>query len=1313
MIVGEAHVIVRAITDNVKRDITAAFKDAGGIGGAAGAVAGEEFAEGFGKSLGGRGGGPLGNALNGMQSATEAARRQFDALIVSSYTLGPAILQLVAGISSLIGALGALAGMAAGAVPALGALGGAFGALLQGMGTLKLAMSGVSEAISAGQKAAVATGGATKAAEKDLTNFVRRVKDARRQLTRVIEENADRIYEASMRIIDAENDIARTARDNAETVAESKLKVQQAQEKLNQAYKEGLEQIQQLGFDSEDAALNEKRAAFELDKARQTLLRTQDLPPNSNARRAAELAYAQADLNYRKAADTNKDMAAEKKRLDETGVEGTKGVIDAQNDLAKANYELAKDEREAEEDRLDGIKKIMDLYADQIKVQEENDRRLADAQRNLKRAENDLEKARKDSGAAGVAATNAYAAAMNKLSPEAQTFVRFMVDEFIPSIDKLKAAAGREFFPKLITAMTDIKDRLFPALVPLLETTGGKLGDIAIKIGDAITSDKALGQIERIWTNNDTVIEHFGNVAKSAISIVLRLLEAVGPLTERFAGWLDASAKKFDKFLNKDTKLKDLKDFFNQAGDIAAKFGDIFGNIFTAVGNIVLGLMKPGSGGWQLLHFFEVMTQKFSDWTGSAEGSNKIAGYFKDVAQNAIAIMKATGPFVALFLKLGADPSVGDFANRMKDLAPTVESIASKFLAAGPALADFLRSALTFIDLTTDSGAIQKFWEVLQGVADALVTLFSNPTIQKGFILFAELAATLVALRTAWKFLQIPILAVVNPLAQLSGAIVPLIPGIQRITAPMKSFMGIFAKEGLPALTLLPVALKDMAAGLLALSGPVLLVAAAVAGLVAIFVAMWNESEVFRKAIKDLVDNTIAKAVEIFEELKLKLEEALEPLGGMEGVLNILKGAFKILGDYVGTYIIPIIGGGLTSAFEMIGAVIGLVIDLFGNFLRTVKRIFTAIRTGNYGDIFGAIWDGILGGLSALGEAVWTMITAIFENLVNIVKTVLGIASPSTVFMEIGQAIVDGLMNAIGALLGLIQTVFQGIFDWAKSIPGTLTGLLVKSWDGLIAALATAWLKVKEWFGPGGKVATYLTNLPNTIKNYLVDVWKGLITLLASAWLKVEEFFGPGGKVPLYIATLYLKLKGYLAGVWDGLADRLTDALVAVKTWFSGTGPLASFIKGLGMTIKGWASGMWDGLKTGLGGVVKWIQDRVGNLVDIINIGISGANLLGADLDPLTKPQFYIPMAKGGVVPARSGGTLALIGEAGRPERVEPLDDQGLSQRDRAIITMLSGGGGGGGGINIQVYAAPEMDVQELSAIVGRELAFQMRRGAA
>ena len=65
-------------------------------------------------------------------------------------------------------------------------------------------------------------------------------------------------------------------------------------------------------------------------------------------------------------------------------------------------------------------------------------------------------------------------------------------------------------------------------------------------------------------------------------------------------------------------------------------------------------------------------------------------------------------------------------------------------------------------------------------------------------------------------------------------------------------------------------------------------------------------------------------------------------------------------------------------------------------------------------------------------------------------------------------------------------------------------------------------------------------------------------------------------------------------------------------------------------------------------------------------------------------------LARGGVVLATPGGINAVVGEGRNNERIEPLDSQGLSRRDRALIgqivsTMVSQSGQGAGPVQVRV----------------------------
>ena len=123
-------------------------------------------------------------------------------------------------------------------------------------------------------------------------------------------------------------------------------------------------------------------------------------------------------------------------------------------------------------------------------------------------------------------------------------------------------------------------------------------------------------------------------------------------------------------------------------------------------------------------------------------------------------------------------------------------------------------------------------------------------------------------------------------------------------------------------------------------------------------------------------------------------------------------------------------------------------------------------------------------------------------------------------------------------------------------------------------------------------------------------------------------------------------------------------------------------------------SGVWNGLAAGVTGIINGIIDGVNTVIGFVNGVIRIANKLpGPDIGSIST----IPhLADGGVVAPTPGGVPAVLAEAGRKERVEPLDKDGLSKRDHAIIKVLSTAGGGGGPTTVNVFIGQE----KLDAIV-------------
>jgi hypothetical protein len=181
------------------------------------------------------------------------------------------------------------------------------------------------------------------------------------------------------------------------------------------------------------------------------------------------------------------------------------------------------------------------------------------------------------------------------------------------------------------------------------------------------------------------------------------------------------------------------------------------------------------------------------------------------------------------------------------------------------------------------------------------------------------------------------------------------------------------------------------------------------------------------------------------------------------------------------------------------------------------------------------------------------------------------------------------------------------------------------------------------------------------------------------------------------------------SAIWTWITDRFDDAYEDVRTRIT---DFIETVTGLPRRIRNGVEGLWDSLpqafRDALNSIIRLWNDLEFKLPSFAGLKVGGITVIPGWEGPTLRTPNIRPLAKGGIVPATRGGILATIGEAGRPERVEPLDPDGLSKRDKAMIQLLSGGGG----INITVNPAPGMDERELAAMVSRQLAFQLRKGA-
>lgn len=1246
-VVGEAHVIVRAITNRVRPDIQRAFEGLDGIGEDAGRNISDSFSRGL--ASGDRDRGGLFSAK--FRREAEDARLGLQRLITTGYFLGPAITGLVGAVGALGGGLLTL-GATASAVAAGGlvAVASTLGALGQAALTAKLAFAGVSKALSAGLK----TQKASASNDKAIAAAKRRLADAQLKLKRLQDEaKPELLARLTQRQVEAEEDLAnaKISASRSERAYRDSLEASnKATEQLNKAREDAKEKLQQLRFETEGAAISEKKARLEFIKARDALQRVQDLPPNSRARQEAELAFAEADLNLRKAIDRNKDLKKEEKAATAAGVEGSQEVKDAV--IAQRNAREAA--ADSAIDYAKSIKAVADAEkaAENAKNEATNDpaksKAIRDINRQIASAVRDVSDARKDlADAEKGPGVDAFNDALSDLSPEAQRFVKYLLS-IQGEFKKLRAAAGKELFPKLETAIQNLVDNLFPKLIPLLQGTGGVLGDIAIDFSNTITEGTNLKNLETVWKNNDTLLRRVGKGANGFYGGLLALVAAAEPLIDKFGLWIQRLGETFDKPMKAKQATGELTEFFENINRISSGLGAAFKKGFGSLGDIIDNVIAPGGAADIFVKYLDTTFQKWKDFTQGGADNEKLTTFLNGLTTNFTKLLDLIGNIIGEAAKIGATPQFGVFVDKLNEAVDIFGSVGEELSGALPALGDVVVNFAKLVKVFTESGAITTFFKTLSSIFEVITKIFGSDIAQKVLAFVGG------------------IFAVYRAFALVGGAARFVFKGfIGAILNVQKSFTNLknFIKD--------PFGKLRQGSGLTRteLQKQMVIDKQKKAAMQGIYISG-------KQAATSLttVGTASAGARTGMQKSTVAARIKAGALRGVAGAARLAGGALRLLGGPIGLLllIVPLIISNwdkIVAFFKDFGPKVLRFFQEFGSKLGTwFSELFTKISAW-FTETLVPFLISLPGRYIKLVAGFWLWIFDLLGNL----------------FTKIGSWFMDTLV------------------PFLVSLPGRYIKLVAGFWGWIFDLLGTLFTNIGNWFA--NTLVPFLLGIPKRYITLVAGFWGWIIDLLGKAFTGISDFFAK--TILPFITGIPKRFIDGAGKLWDFMSGGVKTAWTAVTDFF--TKDIPAFLRGLPKKFTDSAGNIFGFLKSGL--EAAWTSAKSWWNSNIAGKGFTlGGFKVGSFQVP--KVDIRIPqLAQGGIIPATQGGVLAQLAEAGRPERVEPLDPDGLSKRDKAMISFLSGGVGKG--VTVNVYPSAGMDERELANLVSRQLAYQMRRGAA
>lgn len=1180
-VVGEAHIMVKAITTGVEKDIERGFGGTERISKSIGEKTSRSFNKAFSKNSGSMFG-KLNRAFDDLAKRTEVTRAAWARLQKTGFFLQTGISVLLGSIGSLIGGLGALIGAAGGAAASSIALVSVFVSLRLAAMAAKMALGGIGKAVSALAKQQASGDKASKAAAKQ-------IEEARKNLAKVIA-------------------------DNAETLVEANDRIRKAQEALNKAFEDGKEEVQQLGFAAEEAALSEKRAAINLEKARETLARVQDLPPNSRARREAELAFAEAELNYRQAIDSNQDLAKEQQRIN-GDPRNTQGFIDAAESL-----------QEAEEAKA---KAVIAAIQSEIEARERLKAAIEDAAQSAK-ANDPLAELTKSQ--------RVFALRMLALRPLLKILKEDVASGFLPVLgDQIDRIVASKALPTIRAGLTEM---------------GVALGEASKRFTDNALKPENITALAEVFDTASYTTKQFGSIVGQSFGTLLKLLGAADPMIRKFVDFLEKKTNTFDKFISTQKASGELTKFFDRAGEIAADFGDIFGNIFGFMGNLVKANFGPGSGGDILLQYLKKVTQGWSDFGKTPAGLQTLQTYFRDSAENMKSLLSTLGKFVLEIIKLGADKNIKVFWDTMGEGLPYLTEIMKSGIEAAPALARLLVALTRITAVFTDSGAIQVFFGVLSTVAEKVADFLENKTVRAVLDTISKFAALFLAI----------------------GSIAMIVSKVGAI------LFATFARFGI-------------------VFGPILFLIAAVA---AGMLVLYNTSSEVKASLDAIGAEFMSAFSEIAQSFKMMmvqmgptLVEFVKSLSGiLMQLLPVITGqimpAFMSMMQAILPLIPVIINGLLPAIIAIVGIIVPLVSTLITGLMPVITSIVEviAVLATAFGDI-----------MTEMAPLINDIVAALIPAFVQIVQAVVPIIK---ILIEQFVPIFNSIMKAILPLIPIIINMLVPVMLQIAGAVQRILPIIMDLVSNLITALMPAFIMIFNAVMP----------VIQALAEMLIPIIEMLIVALAPVIAVVTVIVGVFANLVAMLAgifmpiiTVIIKIITFVISLFAvGFVTAIKMFSTIFRSVFEG---ISGFFKGIMNGLIGFAEGFINFFIDGINGILKALSTIK---IDVpVGVPFIGGTKFGIDLKPLGKVKLA-RLAEGGTVMPTPGGTLAQIAEAGRPERVEPLDPDGLSRRDKAMIELLAGNQGGA--VNITVHAAPGMDEVELASMVSRQLQLQMRRGA-
>ena len=401
-------------------------------------------------------------------------------------------------------------------------------------------------------------------------------------------------------------------------------------------------------------------------------------------------------------------------------------------------------------------------------------------------------------------------------------------------------------------------------------------------------------------------------------------------------------------------------------------------------------------------------------------------------------------------------------------------------------------------------------------------------------------------------------------------------------------------------------------------------------------------------------------------------------LKGISAVLNIFGLSLLDVTAIAGDFIISIrdflfSNNLITSSFKVLASGVKMVVSLFEKLIDTiselpqVQKFFKEIENIDLTEVGNNILEGLKNGLKDGVHTIPSILIEIGKGILDAIKGILGIHSPSTKMYEIGLNVIQGLVNGIkdglGKIIDISKIIASKLYetvndvDWNKVFVVASTiglGLVVKRIGDILDKFASPFEGLGSVLeSASGVIEASTKNVQRILKNTSKVIKSFSKVLNAKAWqMKASALKDMAISIAILAAAVYVLAQLDVA--------QLAKGVVVI-------GLLAVILVGLAVAMNKFASSEIALEKSNRGFSVKGLK------TSLISIGIgilliaTTAKMLGG-MNPDEMKQGFIGLA--GVV-AAIAVVFAAFGTFVKGKSAQNIDKAGKMIKKMATAMLL------------------------------------------